>query len=375
MTSADNLPVQSEKKEITQIQALRSFLNSPGVKSRFEEMLGKQSASFLSSVVSAVSTNKSLATCEPGSVVASAAVAASLNLPINPSLGFAHIVPYKGVAQFQLGWKGFVQLALRSGQYGTINVVPVLEGQIKKRNSFTGEIEFSEEFVSRKVVGYLLFFRLLNGYQKYFYMSEDECRNHGKKYSASFKKGYGLWVDNFEAMALKTVVKLGLSKYGILSVEMQKAIELDQAVIQEDGTTFFVDNDNQESQENNDDSDTKTVSLADKLKEQQRQVEATKAPEPETPIVTMKTVTPIVPKAEEKRVEPVKKERTTMETMAGQMKITCLVQYKDMRIKDIPEEELFEVLSVADQQTGLSDDFKLFYSNACVWLGRKASLR
>jgi recombination protein RecT len=355
MTSLDeksNLPANVEKKELSAGSGLRSVLNSPAVKSRFEEMLGKRAPSFLSSVISAVSTNKSLSECAPNSVVSSAAVAASLDLPINPSLGFAHIVPYKGVAQFQMGWKGFVQLALRSGQYHKVNVTPVKEGQIKKQNSFTGDMEFQEEAISPKVVGYLLYFRLINGYEKYFYMTEAQCMAHGKKYSASFKKGYGLWVDNFEAMALKTVVKLGLSKYGILSVEMQKAIEVDQSVINEDGSTFFIDNDSQdfepESQE------VKVVSLAEKLKAQQVQEPAT---------------------VEVKQTEPAKSvEKGPMQTMAGQMKITCLPQYKDMKIRDIKEEELLEILAEADTRADHSSDFRLFYSNACVWLGRKSAL-
>lgn len=225
---------------------LRGLLNSPAVKAKFEEMLGKKAASFLSSIISAATTNKSLAQCDPMSIVTAAAIAASVDLPINASLGFAHIVPYKGIAQFQMGWKGFIQLALRTGQYGTINLTPVYNGQIKSHNFFTGEIELSPEpvkdFTFANQIGYLLYFKLNNGYEKYFYMTKIECETHGKKYSKSFKKGYGLWVDNFEAMALKTVAKLGLSKYGILSVEMQRAIESDQAIIKEDGSLEYLDN-------------------------------------------------------------------------------------------------------------------------------------
>lgn len=250
-----------EKKPMLPQQQIRSVLNSPAVKAKFEEMLGKRSASFLSSVISAVSSNDMLSKCEPMSVVTAAAIAASVDLPINASLGFAHIVPYNkkvngqyiSYAQFQMGWKGFIQLALRSGQYKKINLTPVYKGQIKNHNPFTGDIELSTEpvtdFSFDNQVGYLLYFSLMNGYEKYFYMTKEECSSHGKKYSQSFKKGYGLWVDNFEAMSLKTVAKLGLSKYGILSVEMQKAIESDQAVITEtlDGEQIvYPDNDPEE---------------------------------------------------------------------------------------------------------------------------------
>jgi recombination protein RecT len=238
-------PQQQESREIKRQQPpearLKSLIGEPTIRARFEEMLGKRAPAFLSSIISAVSANKSLASCEPMSVISSAAVAAAMDLPINSSLGFAHIVPYKDVAQFQMGWKGFVQLAMRSGQYKTINITPVLEGQIKNHNVFTGEMEFCAEATSDKVIGYLLYFKLLNGYEKYFYMTRDEVLAHGKKYSASFKRGFGLWVDDFEAMALKTVAKLGLSKYGILSVDMQRGIELDQAVVGEDGEPQYID--------------------------------------------------------------------------------------------------------------------------------------
>lgn len=267
----ENNQVQTIQKPNPQ-QSIKSVLNSPAIKAKFEEMLGKRSASFLSSVISAVSTNSMLSQCEPMSVVTAAAIAASVDLPINASLGFAHIVPYNkkvgkdwvSMAQFQMGWKGFVQLALRSGQYSKINLTPVYKGQIKKHNFFTGEIELSEEpvtdFSFENQIGYLLYFSLTTGFEKYFYMTKDECMQHGKKYSQSFKKGYGLWVDNFEAMALKTVAKLGLSKYGILSVEMQKAIESDQAIITSDDKIEYPDN------QEDDDKNAKLLALNEKLK-------------------------------------------------------------------------------------------------------------
>ncbi len=158
---SENLPT-TEKKDMSPAAGIRSILNKVDVKKRFEDMLGNSAASFMSSIISAVSLNKALSECDPTSVVSAAAVAASLGLPINASLGFAHIVPYNtkiddrwvSIAQFQMGWKGFVQLALRSGQYKTINVVPVREGQIKRQNTFTGEIEFNESFTSPKVICY-----------------------------------------------------------------------------------------------------------------------------------------------------------------------------------------------------------------------------
>lgn len=228
-------------------QSIQSLVNSPEIRARFEKMLGARTGSFLSSVISAVSANEMLLQADPTSVLQAAAVAASIDLPINASLGLAHIVPYKksgGVfAQFQIGWKGFIQLAIRSGQYKTINSAVVHEGEIKEINPFTGEIEFTgvEAKPNAKTVGYLLYFRLLNGFEKYFYMTAGEVENHAKRYSKAYKSGFGPWVDNFDTMALKTVVKQGLSKYGIVSIEMQRAIETDQGVLKESGEVAYID--------------------------------------------------------------------------------------------------------------------------------------
>lgn len=266
-------------------EKVKSLLASPAIKARFEEVLGKRAPAFISSIISAVSTNKMLSECDPKSIIGSAAVAAAMDLPISPGLGMAHIVPYNTkedgkVAQFQIGWKGFVQLAMRSAQYKTINATPVLEGQIKALNQFTGEIEFNQRATSNKQIGYLLYFKLLNGYEKYFYMSREACDAHGKRYSKSYKKGYGLWVDDFEAMALKTVVKMGLSKYGLLSVEMQRAVETDQAVLSEDGEIKYVDNEPRDITPAPE-APTGVASLNDKIK----QAKSSKTEQAETPPV------------------------------------------------------------------------------------------
>jgi recombination protein RecT len=182
-------------------------------------------------------------------IISAAAVAASLDLPVNPSLGFAHIVPYKDnkegrvIAQFQLGWRGFNQLAMRSGQYKTMNVTQVYEGELIKYNRITGDMEFNlEGKTSDVVVGYVAYFKLLNGFEKYWYMTKEEAQKHGKRYSKSYESGQ--WTKDFDAMAKKTVIKMLLSKFGILSIEMQKAIETDQAVIKEDGTPEYIDSNN-----------------------------------------------------------------------------------------------------------------------------------
>lgn len=225
--------------------SVKSILANVNYKKRFEEILGKKAAGFMSSIIN-ISNSPGLKECEPMSIVSSAVVAATLDLPIDPNLGFAYIVPYqdknKGkIAQFQMGYKGFIQLAMRSGQYKTINATEIYEGEIKKVNRLTGEIELSEEPVeSTKVVGYVAYFQLVNGFEKALFMETEQIEKHGKKYSQSYKSNKdwvvkaSLWTTNFETMAIKTVLKLLLSKYGILSIEMQKALGADQAIIKND---------------------------------------------------------------------------------------------------------------------------------------------
>ena len=206
-------------------------MDAPHVREKFERVLGAKSAGFVSSIISCVSANKALQDCDPMTIVGAAAIAAACDLPINPSLGFGHIVPYNGKAQFQIGWKGYVQLGMRSGQYKTMNATVVYEGQLVEHNPFTGEMRFKPEKKSNLVEGYLFYFKLLNGYEKYTYMTREECEAHGKRYSKSFNFPSSTWKKDFDAMALKTVVIRGLSRWGILSIEMQTAVVYDGSVV------------------------------------------------------------------------------------------------------------------------------------------------
>lgn len=240
--------------EPSQQLTIKSLFNRDDVKTKFQEILGKKSTSFITSVLQIVASNDLLQKADPASVYQSAAVAATLDLPLNNSLGFAYIVPYnqkqkdgtyKTVAQFQLGYKGFIQLAQRSGQFKTISATPVYEGQLIEQNPLTG---FKFDFTKRTsdiIIGYASYFQLLNGFEKTLFASVDELKAHGVKYSQTFKKGYGLWKDDFEAMAIKTVLKLLLSKFAPLSVDMQKAVITDQSVINDADTqdVTYVDND------------------------------------------------------------------------------------------------------------------------------------
>ena len=232
-----NLTKTNTTNQAPAIATVKSLLGSPNLKKRFEDMLGKKAAGFVGSLIN-LSSSVNLTGVEPMSIISSAAVAATLDLPIDPNLGFAYIVPYndkkKGkVAQFQMGYKGFIQLAMRSGQYKTINATEVYEGEISNYNRFTGEMEFAGEAKSDKVVGYLGYFKLLNGFEKYLYMTTEQLQKHGKRFSKSYDKDYGLWKQDFNSMATKTVLKLLISKFGILSIDMQRALETDQAVVKD----------------------------------------------------------------------------------------------------------------------------------------------
>lgn len=239
---------------ITTIPQLKSMLANDNVKARFKEILGKKAPGFISSIVAVANSNTLLQKAEPQSIMNAAVVAATLDLPINPNLGFAYVVPYGNQAQFQMGWRGFVQLAMRSGQYKTINVNEIYEGEIKKSNRFTGEYEFGERS-SDKIVGYMAYFSLINGFEKFLYMSKEDCEKHGRKFSQTYKRGTGIWSTDFGSMAKKTVLKMLLSKFGILSIEMQRAQTFDQAIIKDNLAETDIDeaevsyNDNPDNEE------------------------------------------------------------------------------------------------------------------------------
>lgn len=220
--------------------ATRDFFQREDVMQKFQELLGKRASSFLTSVLSVVSQNDLLAKADPKTVYMAALTSATLDLPINQNLGFAYIVPYKNKnwvheAQFQMGYKGFIQLALRSGQFLTISATPVYEGQLIEENPLTGYVFDRKAKKSDVVVGYASYFKLLNGFEKTFYMTKSEIERHANLYSANYKKYQsGLWKDKFDEMATKTVIKLLLSKFAPLSVEMQKAVIADQGVLQDE---------------------------------------------------------------------------------------------------------------------------------------------
>lgn len=221
--------------------SVQGMLGDVKIKKRFEELLGNKAQGFMSSIINVVNGNTDLKECDANTVLGSAAVAASLDLPIDPNLGFAYIIPYNTKvggkfvkkAQFQMGYKGFIQLAMRTGAYKTISATEIYEGEIKSYNRITSEIEMGEK-TSDVVVGYIAYFKLLNGFEKYLYMSKEEVERHAATYSKTFGSEYGIWKKDFNGMATKTVLKRLLSKFGMLSIEMNSAIVNDQAIITQD---------------------------------------------------------------------------------------------------------------------------------------------
>lgn len=221
---------------------IQNLVHNENFLKKAEDVLGSGTQQFMSSLLSLTNSNKLLQKCDPVKLYNCCLMAAAIKLPFNQNLGQAYIIPYGNDVQLQIGWKGFIQLAQRSGQYRTINCSDVREGEIAENNRLTGEISFAWESDAKRsslnVIGYVAYFELLNGYRQTLYMSLEELKDHATKYSQTYKKGFGVWVDNFDAMAKKTVLKLILSKYGPLSIDMQKAIELDQ----QDSNGNYADN-------------------------------------------------------------------------------------------------------------------------------------
>jgi recombination protein RecT len=212
---------------------IKTFFEKPAVKNKFQEVIGKRSTQFISSILQITANNSMLKNADPISVYNAALMAATLDLPINQNLGFAWIVPYGKAAQFQLGVKGLVQLAQRSGQYLNINVIEVYENQFESFNTLTENLNAKFDLPGEgKIIGYAAYFKLINGFEKTCFWTTEKVIQHGKRYSKSYNNGP--WKTDFDAMAKKTVLKSTLSKWGILSIEMQTAVKIDQSVINDE---------------------------------------------------------------------------------------------------------------------------------------------
>lgn len=236
--------IKQQQQNQIKMADIKTLLASETIKARFTEVLKTDAPSFMANLAVMIHNSDTLSKCDPITVISCAVVSASLKLPLDPNLGYAYIVPYGSKAQFQIGYKGLIQLAIRSGQYATIGVTEIYEGQLLYYNPLTSDCEFDfETQTSDKVIGYAAHFRLLSGFEKTVYWSVAKVKAHGLKFSQTFKKGFGLWVDNFESMAKKTVLKHTLSKWGYLSIEMQAATKYDQAIVKNlEGDHEYADN-------------------------------------------------------------------------------------------------------------------------------------
>ncbi len=257
--------------ELAVVDQVKAAISSDKVKKKFTEVLGKKAPQFLASIINTVIGSSQLQKCDATSIMSAAFVAATYDLPIDSNLGFAAIVPYNNSkyntqtrqyekhmeAQFQIMYKGFIQLAIRSGYYKRMNYAVVYEDELKSYNPITGEIEFVDDFsqctlraqgVEETVAGYYARFELTTGYVQELFMSRQAVDNHARKYSQAYRydikegKNSSKWSTDFQSMALKTVIKLLLSKWGILSVDMQRAIQDDQKIYDEKGNGEYSDN-------------------------------------------------------------------------------------------------------------------------------------
>lgn len=245
------------------LQVFNRTITSPATQKYLTDLLHERKGQFVNNLTALVANNVNLQECEPYTLMFAALKATALNLPIEPSLGMAHVIPYKnkkrGIteAQFQIGYKGFQQLALRTGQYRHINTTEVREGEIGKRNRLTGEIEWNwiddeKQRLNTPIIGYVNYFLLLNGFESTLYMSREEMEAHAMRYSQTYRsseryiKEQSKWTTDFDSMARKTVIKLNLSKNGVLSTELQDAIQADQSVMREENQYEYVDNEEQQ---------------------------------------------------------------------------------------------------------------------------------
>ncbi len=270
----NNSLVKSKKTNLT------AYLTSDAVKSQINKVIGGANGDrFVSSIISAVQANASLKDCTSPSIVSAALLGYSLKLSPSPQLGQYYLVPFynrkKGLseAQFNLGYKGYIQLALRSGQYKKLNVLAIKEGELINYNPLDEEIEVKliddeEERENAKTIGYYAMFEYLNGFKKTMYWSKAKMESHALKYSQGYKakKGYTFWEKDFDSMAYKTMLRQLISKWGIMSIDMQSALDSDMGVIKEDGTVDYVDNVTEESVEDNVVADTTTEEVKEDKK-------------------------------------------------------------------------------------------------------------
>lgn len=251
---SNSLVKKEEKKTFS------NFLMGEAIKKKINETVGGANGQrFITSILSAVSTNPSLQECEHSSIISAAFLGEALKLSPSPQLGQYYLVPFNDskrkckVAQFQIGYKGYVQLAIRSGYYKKLNVIAIKEGELIKYDPLTEELEVNlieddEIRENTNTIGYYAMFEYMNGFRKTMYWSKKKMEAHALKYSPGYKakKGYTFWEKDFDGMAYKTMLRQLISKWGIMSIDMQNAMEKDMATIKEDGSCDYIETQEQE---------------------------------------------------------------------------------------------------------------------------------
>lgn len=256
---------ENKEKKATGLKLFNETITSQATQKYLASVLGERKGSFVNNLTALVANESALQECQPYTVMFAALKATALNLPLDKSLGMAFVIPYNDnrngikVAQFQLGYKGYKQLALRSGQFAIVpNATEIKEGELKSRNRLTGDCKF--EFIDdeaarakKKTIGYASYFRLLNGAESTFYMSIEEMEAHALRYSQTYRskdsrtKAASKWTTDFDDMAKKTVIKLNLSRNAPLSVEMADALKADQSIQYEEGKYEYMDNEQEKA--------------------------------------------------------------------------------------------------------------------------------
>lgn len=251
------MAVQQQLSRNTRKATFSDFMTSPAVVNKVNNMVGgKDGQRFITSIISAVSNNPTLSECSSNSILSAAMLGESLKLSPSPQLGQYYMVPFNSkdgkVAQFQLGYKGYIQLAIRSGQYKKLNVLAIKEGELIRYDPLNEEIDVKliDDELEREnanTIGYYAMFEYTNGFRKTMYWSKEKMEAHALKYSKGYqaKKGYTFWEKDFDGMAYKTMLRQLISKWGIMSIDMQQAYDADMAAINEDGTKEYVDNQEQ----------------------------------------------------------------------------------------------------------------------------------
>lgn len=241
-----NTTAQQKEISVKPVDKLKLALESPSVVAQFKNAMQENSGLFVASLIDLFLSDNNLQKCNPNLVIMEALKAATLKLPINKSLGFAYIIPYnksvKGadgswqkvaMPQFQLGYKGMIQLAMRTGHYKFLNADVIYEGEFQGFSRLTGELDINGQRTGDEVVGYFAYLKMLNGFEKAVFSTVEGVRAHAEKFSKSYQDAKSPWTTDFDAMAIKTMLRQLLSRYGLMSVEMVNAIETDDKLDQE----------------------------------------------------------------------------------------------------------------------------------------------